>query len=138
MESPLTVQDALIALLQADVPLVTALGLADRIKEAKWRGTTFEYPCLRVDFSSASPEGSGNCAEAWASIAATLEVFSKDSSSRECLTLLGLIQNAVQRKRLTAAGMASLEIKIDQTIPPDRDDNVWRGQVLIYSTVIDT
>lgn len=138
MESPLTVQDALVALLKADLPLVTALGGAGRIKEAEWRGTTFDYPCLRVEFSSASPEGTGNCAEAWASIAATLEVFSKDSSSRECLTLLGLVQTAVQRKHLTAPGMTSLEIKIDQTIPPDRDDNVWRGQVVIYSTVIDT
>ncbi len=138
MESPLTVQDALIALLKADAPLVAALGGPARIKDAEWRGTTFEYPCVRLDFSSASPEGNGNCAEAWASIAATIEVFSKDSSSRQCLTLLGVVQTAVQRKHLNAPGMTSLEIKIAQTIPPDRDDNVWRGQVVIYSTAIDT
>lgn len=139
MLSPATIQAALMTLLQADVPLVAALGGDPaQIKEASWRGKGFEHPAVRLDMGDHRPQGTGACAEQWLGLVGSINVFSKDSSSLECLTILGLVANAIQRKRLTGAGMTGLEIKIDQTVYPYRDGNVWRGEVVFATTAIET
>jgi len=138
MLSPYDIQAALIALLKANGPLVAALPIADAIKEAEWRGTAFGYPAIRVDITGGSPQGNGACAEQWIGLAGNIIVLSKADSSAECLTLLGLVQNALQRKRLSAAGMTSLEVKIDSVAYPFRELNLWRGEVVFATTAIQT
>lgn len=138
MISPATIQIAIIALLKADAALVAGLGATARIKEAEWRGTSFAYPALRVDMTSISPQGNGACAEQWLTVEGALIVYSKEDSSLECLTLLGVVQDAIQRQRLSAAGMTGLELKIAQLSPPDREENIWRGAVLFTTTAIET
>jgi len=138
MLSPYDIQAALITLLKADAPLVAALADAGAIKEAEWRGTDFEYPAVRVDITGGSPQGNGACAEQWIGVAGSIIVLSKEDSSAECLTLLGLVQNAVQRKRLTGVGMTGLEIKIDQTVYPFREINLWRGEIVFATVAIET
>jgi len=137
MLSPYDIQAALIALLKADPLLVAALPVADAIKEAEWRGTDFDYPAVRVDITGGSPQGNGACAEQWIGLAGSIIVLSKVDSSAECLTLLGLVQNALQRERLTGAGMTGLEMKIDSVAYPFRELNLWRGEILFYTTAIE-
>ncbi|OGS01184.1 MAG: hypothetical protein A2V88_08875 [Elusimicrobia bacterium RBG_16_66_12] len=127
---------ALIALLKANGPLVAALPAAGAIKEAEWRGTNFDYPAIRLDITGGGPQGNGACAEGWTGVAGSVIALSKEDSSGECLTLLGLIQDALQRKHLP--GLAALEVKIDSTTYPFRELNLWRGEVLFATTVIQT
>lgn len=138
MLSPETIQKAMITLLKADAPLVAALTDAARIKEADWRGTTFEYPAVRLDISAMSPQGNGPCAESWLGIAGSIYVFSKEHSSEECLQILGLVENAIQRKRLTETGMTSLELRPEIVNYPIRDDDIWRGEVIFATVAIET
>jgi hypothetical protein len=136
MLSPNTIQAAMLALLKANLPLTTALGGAAAIKEAEWHGTGFTYPACRLDLSDVRPDGTGACAEEWGGLVGRIVVYSKQDSSSECLTLLGLVQDAIQRRRLTGAGLTSLEIKIDSTVLPYLEGGVWRGDVVIYTTAI--
>jgi len=138
MLSPAVIQAALIALLKANAPLVAALPGAAHIKEADWRGTTFDYPAVRVDIGSGIPEGTGACAEEWTRLAGSIIVLSKADSSAECLSIMGLIQNAIIRHRLAGAGLTSLDLKVDQAAYPFRQDDIWRGEVLFYTTAIQT
>jgi len=132
------VSEALLALLKADVPLVGALASPECIKEAEWRGTDFDYPAVRVDVTDRRPEGTGACAEAWLGVTGRLIAYSKEDSSAECLVLLGLLQNAIQRRRLALVGLTSLDLKVVQTVYPFRELNLWRGEVIFATTAIET
>ena len=136
MISPRDAQAATIALLKADASLDAAVGA--EIRESDWQGTAFVYPAVRVDLAQLRPEGTGACAESWSALNARIQVWSNEDSGGECLDLLGLVQVALQRKRLAGAGYTSLEIKIDMTVLPFRDGELWRGEVAFYTTIIPT
>lgn len=139
MISPDIVQAAIIALLKADAPLVAGLAAdAERIKEADWRGTDFEYPACRVNIADMRPTGSGNCSEQRLGVTGSIIVYSKADSSAEASRLLGLVQNAIRQKHLTGAGMTSQVMRPVETHFPYRDNDIWRGEVLFATTVIET
>jgi hypothetical protein len=138
MLSPTTVQAALVALLKADPLLVAALSSADAIKEAQWRGTKFAYPAVRVDISDMRPQGNGACAKRWLATAGSILVYSKGDSSAECENILGLVENAIVGRHLSAAGLTSLEFRVDQVVYPFRETNLWRGEILFATTAIET
>jgi hypothetical protein len=138
MLSPDTVQAALVAVLKANGTLVGALAGPDSIKEAQWRGTTFDYPAVRVDITDMRPQGNGACAEQWLAVAGAIIVFSKIDSSVECMTVLGLVQNAIQRRRLAGAGLTSLDLRVEFVVYPYREGNIWRGEIAFGTTAIET
>jgi len=138
MLSPTKVQAALVALLKANGLLVAGLPAADAIKEAQWRGSKFDYPAVRVDISDMRPQGNGACANRWLATAGSILVYSKGDSSAECENVLGLVENAIVRRHLSAAGLTSLELRVDQVVCPFRESNLWRGEILFATTAIET
>jgi hypothetical protein len=136
MISPRTAQAATVALLLADAPLVALVGA--EIRESEWQGTAFTYPAVRVDLLDLTPEGNGSCAEAWSAVTGRIRVFSNQASSGQCLDLLAAVQRAVQRKHLIGVGYTSLEMKIASVIMPYQEENIWRGEVAFFSTIIPT
>jgi hypothetical protein len=136
--APQTVQGAIIALLKADAALVAGLaGDAKRIKEADWRGTTFEYPAVRVDIGDQRPTGNGNCSEQRLGVTGSIIVYSKQESSLEAAQVLGLVENAIQQKHLVGAGMGSQIMRDIQTNFPYRENDIWRGEVVFATTVFE-
>jgi hypothetical protein len=135
--SPDVIQAAVIALLKADAPLVAALTDATSIKEAGWRGTTFNYPAIRLSLTGHSPKGNGQCAEANLALGGRLIALSKDDSSDECLKLLGLMCDAIQRKRLAGTGLTSMELRPEITSYPVREDTIWRGEIVFATTTVE-
>jgi len=138
MLSPHEVQAAFITLLQGNAALVAALAGPEAIKEAEWAGSSFDYPAVRLDIADMRPQGNGACAARWLSVTGSIIVLSKGDSSAECLTVLGLVQNAIQGRHLTGAGLTSLEVRVEQAIYPYREDNIWRGEIPFATTVIQT
>lgn len=136
--NPVTVQKAIIDILKANAALVAVLANANQIKEAEWRGKTFSYPAVRVDLLEMVPGASDNCADCWREVRAAIIVLSKDASSIECLTVLDRIEDALERQRLSDTGLTSHEIKIERIVPSDREENIWRGEVDIFTTAIAT
>lgn len=137
MIAPDTVQAAIITLLKADAALVASLTAAARIKEADWRGTTFEYPACRVDVADMRPTGNGSCTEQRLGVTGSIIIYSKQESSLEAAKLLGLVENAIQQKHLSGAGMGSQIMRPIQTILPYRDNDIWRGDVVFATTVFE-
>jgi len=138
MLSPELIQAAVISLLKADAPLVAKLTAADRIKEAEWRGTGFEYPAVRVAVTSDSPWGTGQCAEANLALAGRLIVLSKDDSSAECLQVMALVRNAIQGRRLAGVGLTSMQLRPEMTSYPAREDTIWRGEIVFATVAMET
>jgi hypothetical protein len=138
MISPNVVQAAIVALLKADAPLVAGLaGDPARIKEADWRGTGFDYPAVRVDITDMRPTGNGNCSEQRLGVTGAIIVYSKVDSSAEAAQVLGLVENAIQQKHLSGAGMGSQVLRPFQTNFPYRDNDIWRGEVVFATTVFE-
>jgi len=133
-----TVQEALVTLLKADAALAVDLGDANQVKEAEWRGKVFSYPAVRVDLIDMTPGATDNCTSCWREVRAAIIVLSKDESSIECLDVLNAVEDALERKRLSGTGLTSHEIKIERIVLPSREENIWRGEVDIFTTAIAT
>jgi hypothetical protein len=83
------------------------------------------------------PTGNGNCSEQRLGVTGAIIVYSKVDSSAEAAQVLGLVENAIQQKHLSGAGMGSQVLRPFQTNFPYRDNDIWRGEVVFATTVFE-
>lgn len=95
MVSPDYIQKAIIAKLKANVALVTALGGAERIKEAGYQSTDFTYPAVRVDIGPQTPTGNGTDHLRLSRVGWSVRIYSEKDSSFQSNNLLGLVMGAL-------------------------------------------
>lgn len=95
MISPEHVQKAIIAKLKTNLPLVNALGGADKIKEIGYQGMDFTYPAIRVDINSQTPIGNGTDHVRLSTFDWSIKIYSEKDSSYEANNLMGLVMNAL-------------------------------------------
>jgi hypothetical protein len=98
-----TIQAALVAYLKGKATLTSALvnGGAEEIREDGWKGTTFQYPNVRVDLTDNIPT-KRNCPQ---TINVTLQVFSEKPSSLEADEIAGIITDILHDKQFEQNGL---------------------------------
>ena len=112
MIAPDLLQAALIATLRADAALITALPeLANGVREAQWRGTAFQYPCVRVGRPSLVPYGNGTCSGRDSRASWEIHAISKADSSLTAQDLQGLILAALEGYQLSTADLKTIAIR---------------------------
>jgi len=147
MISPDLLQTALIAQLRADAALIAALPeAADGVREAQWRGTAFQYPCVRVGRPSLAPYGNGSCSDRDSRAAWEIHAISKADSSMTAQDLQGLILAALEGQRLATIDLRTLPIRPltlspvspvgnSQTVGISAVGDVWMGTI-IFRTIV--
>ena len=147
MISPDLLQAALIGTLRADASLIAALPeAADGIREAQWRGTAFEYPCVRVGRPALLPYGNGTCAGRDSRAAWEIHAISKADSSLTAQDLQGLILAALEGQQLATASLKTIAIRPvnlspvapvgnSQTVGISPVGDVWMGTISFRTIV---
>lgn len=132
MISVTELQTALIAKLQADVTLITILPEGvESIREMEWRGTDFEYPCVRVSRVIAIPAGRCLWSVNW-----TVAAYSKRDSSISAQNIQGLIVAALDGRQLNTPLLSTTSIRVQaaQAVSPTPGEDLWTGQT-IFTTL---
>ena len=100
MIRPDLVQKAIIEMLRADTPLITALGGdTQKIQELEVQLQNFTYPKIGVDVQPQYPVGNGTDHVRLSSIHWMVRVYSEKPSSQEANYLLGLVAQAQFNKQ---------------------------------------
>jgi hypothetical protein len=103
MVRPDLVQKAIIEMLRADVPLITALGGdTQKIQELEIQLQNFTYPKIGVDVQPQYPVGNGTDRVRLSTIHWMVRVYSEKPSSQEANYLLSLVANAQFNKQWVA------------------------------------
>jgi hypothetical protein len=103
MIRPDLVQKAIIDMLRADVPLITALGGdTQKIQELEIQLQNFTYPKIGVDVQPQYPVGNGTDHTKLSTIHWMNRVYSEKPSSQEANYLLSLVINAQFNKQWLA------------------------------------
>lgn len=105
------IQEAVVAALKADAPLV-ALTTEDEIREAEWQGKEFKYPNVRVLVLHGPPKGEGPCIGKTRKVSFLTAVASTDSSSKECSKVAAVVADALNGKQLTSDAFQSGTVRL--------------------------
>jgi len=142
---PDLLQAALIAHLRTDAALISTLPeLADGVREAQWRGTSFQYPCVRVGRPSLGPYGNGTCSDRDSRATWEISALSKADSSITAQDLQGLVLGALEGRRLATADLRSLPIRpvllspvgpADSRLSIGTGGEAWMGRITFRTIV---
>src|ERR1035437_10142192 len=127
------IQAAFVTSLKADT-LVTAVMLADEIRENQWQGKDFIYPNIRIDMLPERPATMSNCEGNYVDV--LFRVFSEQTSSKEANDIAVQIANKFHNKSITMSGRSFLLV-CTSLVPANRiDKNTWEAQARFTGTVI--
>jgi hypothetical protein len=105
------------------------------VREQYWRGTTFQYPNVRVELETqidATPNT--NCTPAYQDW--SVFVFSEKHSSQEGDTLAGMVVTYLRGSSFTVNGVKFNEVKVLESIPATpEDEHTWRAQIRCRSVI---
>ena len=147
MIAPDLLQAALIAHLRADAALITALAEgANGVRESQWRGTSFQYPCVRVGRPALTPYGNGTCSGRDARAMWEIQAISKADSSITAQDIQGLILAALEGRQLATADLKTISIRPvtlspvapagnSQTVGISPVGDVWVGVISLRTIV---
>jgi hypothetical protein len=133
---------AILANLIADTTLSAALvaggSSSDEIREVRWMGDEFVYPAVRFELNEFPvDEMDGNCHGRWFRVSFSVYIYSEDTSSKECQTLMRLVRRRFQNRKISSATLESMSLDTSEMpVVPDRP-NVWRGEVVITGMIKD-
>jgi len=124
------IQMGLVSYLKSKTEITSLLHSDDpnEVKEYNWKGTTSNYPCLRIRIIP--PVNTvGNCNGSVFN--AGIMVFSEDASSYEANYIAGIIAGIMDSRGFNSSGIA-YSISMTNVVPAiAQDERTWRSEVLI-------
>lgn len=127
------IQAAFVTSLKADT-LVTAVMLADEIRENQWQGKDFTYPNVRIDMLPERPATMSNCEGNYVDV--LFRVFSEQTSSKEANDIAVKIANKYHNKSFPI-GTLRFMLVCSSLVPANRiDTKTWEAQVRFTGTAI--
>jgi hypothetical protein len=124
------IQAGIVAYLKSKIVITSLLYNDDpaEIKEDQWKGTTSNYPNIRVRMISNVP-ADAVCSSSRFSVG--IQVFSELDSSREADEIAGIIMGVLHVKGFTSSGIAFTST-VTNVIPAiSQDVRTWRSEVLV-------
>lgn len=144
MISHASFQEQIIDELQAFTNL-TDLVDSDEIRELQWQGVEFDYPNIRVDVRTQTPEGSGQCRPTISIENFAVAAWSEDDSSLECERICFQIIEALFGVQLEDTSPSQGPNWRCETInlmtfnaPRRTAERVWRGEAIFRGRVKET
>lgn len=137
-------QAAVVAKLKANSALsawLTDRGAGAEIREIDYQGASFIYPNIRVGEITMTPAGDQveGCATAISDATFTIVSSSEDDSSKNANILAGIVDDALQGKRIYASGFKSLVIQLDGLTGATRSvERIWQTRGLYRARIYET
>ena|SRR3990167_8869605 len=145
MISPDLLQAELVAILRANAAVIAALPeAANGVREMQWKGTAFQYPCVRVERPGLSlqPNG-GACEHRIADAAVRISVHSKRDSSIIAQQILGFVEEALRGRTIATAALLATQLYLVSMAPVEpgavpgtsQPSDIWTGTVNLRTIV---
>lgn len=132
MQSPILIQAALLAKLEADAGLTA---VTTDIREASTQLTEFTYPNVRYKIMSQIPATDGNCHLTLSDVMIELFGFSEQPSSQECQNVLFLAHQVLYGQTLSDATFRT--VRFDSDAGPEGpvrvSPRVWRARASLFA-----
>jgi len=146
MISPDLLQAEVVTILRADTILIAALPEnSNGVREMQWKGTAFQYPCVRVERPNLQLQSnSGACEHRVSDAVVRVSVHSKVDSSISAQQVLGLVEKALRGRTITTAALRATQLYVismapvsPETLPgqPSAPGEVWTGSINLRTIV---
>ena len=129
-------QAAILAKSQGVTALTSSLpsGTAS-IKEFNWRGTDFQYPCVRIAVESQFDVSETNIS-CPSQVDFSFYIFSEKQSSKEANSIAGKVVAGLRGLSFAQNNIKFVKVRILEHIPAiAEDERTWRAQVRCRSIV---
>lgn len=101
------------------------------IKEQFWQGEDFVYPCIRVS-CSLTPDQNGCGPD---TVSGRIIVFSEQKSSKESITISGIVAKKLHRNSFTYNNVHWILITILSLPEPVFEDGIWQSEIQFMAKV---
>lgn len=126
------IQAAIVTWLKSRTLITNELYDSEQIKEEQYQGTLSVYPAIRVHLISNKPENKQGCVQP---ITLGIQVYTEDSSSKNCDKIAGIIGKELHSKQFSASGFLFGMFITDLVPAYRRDAQTWMAEVLIKADV---
>lgn len=126
------IQAAIVTWLKSRTLITNELYDSEQIKEEQYQGTLSVYPAIRVRLISNKPENKQGCVQP---ITLGIQVYTEDSSSKNCDKIAGIIGKELHSKQFSVSGFLFGMFITDLVPAYRRDAQTWMSEVLIKADV---
>lgn len=119
------IREAVVAWLKANATIVATLDDPNEIRELSWQGEDFTYPNIRVTCASVPNQCD------YSDVTATISSFSEEKSSKEVLTMQGVIAKQIHKKSVEQDAIKFDNIRVTSLPDSIQENGIWKADVIL-------